>query len=95
MHMALHGYDTALPVLDHDSVTVLPLLDLDSGYVLRAVDSFPRQGSEPPWRLRQNYPRDIFTLRVGGVDDGVLRFSRRGEPTPAASEPAASAAVPA
>ena len=92
-HMAQHGYDTAVPVVDHDSVTPLPLLDLDSGYILRAVDSFPRQGSEPPWRLRQNYPRDIFTLRVGDVDDGVLRFSRRGEPTPTASAPASTAAA--
>ncbi|MGI9185391.1 MAG: flavin-containing monooxygenase [Solirubrobacteraceae bacterium] len=94
-HMSAHGYDTAVAVCDHESMTTLPLLDLDSGYVLRSVDEFPRQGSEPPWRLRQNYPRDIFTLRVGEVDDGVLQFSRRGDGAGALAAPAASEAVPA
>jgi monooxygenase len=92
-HMSEHGYDTAAAVCDRDSVPTLPLLDLDSGYVLRSVDEFPRQGSEPPWRLRQNYPRDIVTLRMGEIDDGVMRFARRGEAMPSASS--APAAVPA
>jgi cation diffusion facilitator CzcD-associated flavoprotein CzcO len=94
-HMSEHGYDTAVAVCDRDSLTTLPLLDLASGYVLRSVDEFPRQGSEPPWRLRQNYPRDIFTLRVGEIDDGVLHFSRRQDSAPSLSGAAAPATVPA
>ncbi|MGH2870084.1 MAG: flavin-containing monooxygenase [Solirubrobacteraceae bacterium] len=94
-HMSEHGYDTAVAVCDRDSVTTRPLLDLDSGYVLRSVDEFPRQGSEPPWRLRQNYPRDIVTLRVGEIDDGVLHFSRRLDPAQSVSGAAAPAAIPA
>ena len=94
-HMSEHGYDTAVAVCDRDSLTTLPLLDLDSGYVLRSVDEFPRQGSEPPWRLRQNYSRDIVTLRTGKIDDGVLRFSRRAEATASAPEVAVPAALPA
>ena len=38
---------------------------------------FPKQGSKPPWRLHQNYARDILTLRFGRIDDGVLEFSGR------------------
>jgi hypothetical protein len=44
-------------------------MDLKSGYVLRAVDSLPKQGASTPWRLHQNYIRDIRMLRHGPVDD--------------------------
>ena len=37
---------------------------------------FPTQGSKRPWRLYQNYALDVMTLRMGQLDDGVLRFSR-------------------
>jgi hypothetical protein len=40
-----------------------------------AIDQFPKQGSKPPWRLYQNYPRDILGLRFGSVEDGAMRFS--------------------
>ena len=32
-----------------------------------------------PWRLHQNYVVDLLSLRFGRLDDGVLRFVRRGE----------------
>jgi hypothetical protein len=35
---------------------------------------FPKQGTRAPWRLCQNYPRDILLLRYGRVDDGVMTF---------------------
>ncbi len=28
-----------------------------------------------PWRLYQNYPKDIMLLRYGKVDDGILQFA--------------------
>jgi cation diffusion facilitator CzcD-associated flavoprotein CzcO len=46
-----------------------PIMDLKSGYVLRAIDSLPKQGACTPWRLHQNYIRDIRMLRHGPVDD--------------------------
>jgi cation diffusion facilitator CzcD-associated flavoprotein CzcO len=57
-----------------DSPT-FPIMDLKSGYVLRAVKSLPKQGARPPWRLHQNYIRDIRMLRHGPVDD-ELELSR-------------------
>jgi cation diffusion facilitator CzcD-associated flavoprotein CzcO len=57
-----------------------PFLDLNSGYIQRAVDEFPHQGTVPPWRLDQNYIRDIRTLKRAELEDGVLRFFREGEP---------------
>lgn len=51
-----------------------PAIDLSSGFVLRGVSAFPRQGSEAPWRLQQNYPRDLRSLLHDEIDDGVLEF---------------------
>ncbi len=77
-HMADAGYDQAVPLLDGQQVIPAPLLNLDSGYIRRSLDKFPQQGSKAPWRLRQNYPLDVVTLRLGKLDDGVMRFSRVG-----------------
>ena len=46
--------------------------------MLRAIDKFPKQGSKAPWRLHQNYARDILTLRYGALEDGAMVFSNPG-----------------
>ena len=46
--------------------------------MLRSVQDFPNQGSKEPWRVHQNYALDLLAFRLGGVDDGVMRFSRGG-----------------
>nr|WP_296778608.1 NAD(P)/FAD-dependent oxidoreductase [Rhodococcus sp. (in: high G+C Gram-positive bacteria)] len=54
------------------SVGEEPFLDFAAGYVLRSVDTFPKQGSVAPWRLRMNYFRDLPALRFGKlVDDNM------------------------
>jgi monooxygenase len=45
------------------------------GYILRAVASWPKQGSKPPWRAHQNYLRDLFALKWEPVDDEGLEFA--------------------
>ncbi|MCX7791974.1 MAG: FAD-containing monooxygenase EthA, partial [Chloroflexaceae bacterium] len=52
----------------------VPALDFTSGYVLRALDSLPRQGVKKPWKLYQNYLLDLLSLRFGPVNDGVMEF---------------------
>jgi monooxygenase len=75
-YMERHGYAACTP--RHDpSVTPERLIDFSSGYIQRAIDQFPRQGSRTPWRLYQNYVRDLVSLRFGAVDDRALEFSRR------------------
>jgi monooxygenase len=76
-HMDEHGYRQATPENNDPSVTEEPFIDFTSGYVLRAIDKFPRQGSKAPWRLYQNYARDIVALRHGKLEDGALVFSNR------------------
>jgi cation diffusion facilitator CzcD-associated flavoprotein CzcO len=77
-HMSEHGYDRVTPEVGNEHIERRPLIDLDSGYVRRSVAKFPHQGSKLPWRLYQNYPLDIATLRLGKLEDGVLQF-RRGD----------------
>jgi len=69
------GMRQCTPVNDDPSISTEPLLGLTSGYVLRAVDRFPKQGSKPPWRVYQSYLRDYRALKLGDIDDGVMRFS--------------------
>ena len=79
-HMDAHGYRQCAPRADDPTITEEPLLDFTSGYVLRALDQLPKQGSKEPWKLRQNYPLDLRTLRYGPLEDGVMRFSRAPAP---------------
>jgi len=80
-HMQRHGYAQCVPRDADPGVEPEPWVDFSSGYIQRAMHLFPKQGSRAPWKLYQNYPRDILLLRYGRVDDGVLAFSR---PTSAA-----------
>jgi monooxygenase len=52
------------------------LVDFSSGYLTRVEHLLPRQGKELPWRLHQNYFKDIRLLRRGKVADKGLVFSR-------------------
>ena len=73
-----HGYTVVTPGAPDPSVETEPLIDLASGYVQRAIDAMPRQGSRQPWRLYQNYPRDILMLRHGELEDEGIEFSASG-----------------
>ena len=77
-HMDRKGYAACTPVLDGE-VEAEPWLDFSSGYVQRSVHLFPRQAKQPPWRQHQNYALDLMALRFGKVEDGAMRFTRRGE----------------
>jgi monooxygenase len=73
-HMDAHGHTRVMPREPDPSVPRRPFIDLASGYVLRAVDRFPKQGARTPWRLHQNYARDILMLRHGAVEDEGVEF---------------------
>jgi monooxygenase len=75
-YMDRRGYAACTPQRDR-SVEAQPLVDFSSGYIQRAIDQFPRQGSKKPWRLYQNYMRDLLSLRFGPVADAALEFARR------------------
>jgi monooxygenase len=82
-HMDERGYDQCMPRRPGPSVEVVPFIDLTSGYVLRSINKFPKQGDRPPWRMYQNYPRDILMIRRGEIEDEGIEFTR----APAAQAP--------
>ncbi|MCW8305827.1 NAD(P)/FAD-dependent oxidoreductase [Acidiphilium sp. PA] len=75
-HMKRHNYTQCTPLRNDPSVTEEPFLDFTSGYVQRAIALFPRQGSKKPWRLYQNYVRDLLMMRWGRLADGTMAFTR-------------------
>ena len=50
------------------------MLDFSSGYVRRAEGSLPGQGPKPPWRVHQNYLKDLAALGLGTVTDEAMEF---------------------
>ncbi|HXY44098.1 MAG TPA: NAD(P)/FAD-dependent oxidoreductase [Acidimicrobiales bacterium] len=77
-YMDDHGYRECRPRPPEAGSPTEPFIGLTSGYVLRSIDRLPRQGAKAPWRLYQNYPRDVLLLRHGAVEDEALEFSRAG-----------------
>ncbi|MBO0878278.1 MAG: hypothetical protein J2P19_33320, partial [Pseudonocardia sp.] len=66
-----------------------PFIDLQSGYVKRSLDLLPKQGASAPWRLYQNYPRDVLLLRHARIDDEGIEFGTAAAQRPVADSPAA------
>jgi hypothetical protein len=79
-HMDRGGYAYCTPKNVDPEVIPDATPPLSSGYMQRAKDVLPRQGSKRPWKLYQNYAKDMVALRFGKVDDGVLIFSKREKP---------------
>jgi len=74
-HMDRRGVAVATPTRTDPDMGEVPYLDFSSGYVQRALAVLPKQGAKKPWKLNQNYPLDLLTLKFGKVDDGTLLFS--------------------
>jgi monooxygenase len=74
--MDRNGYAQCTPKRE-PGVTEEPVIDFTSGYVQRGLDQLPRQGNRKPWKLHQNYARDLLALRFGRLDDGTMQFTKR------------------
>ncbi|HTZ69738.1 MAG TPA: NAD(P)/FAD-dependent oxidoreductase, partial [Acetobacteraceae bacterium] len=88
-HMDRTHTDYCVPQRNDPAVTEEPFLDFSSGYVQRALHLMPKQGSKAPWKLYQNYARDLVALRFGRLDDGTMSFAKAAKRTEAgAAQPA-------
>lgn len=76
-YMDAQGFTQSTPQRE-PGVEGEPVLDFTSGYVQRALPYLPKQGPAAPWRLYQNYIRDLFLLRYGKVNHRVMQFRRGG-----------------
>lgn len=75
-YMRRNGFDSVTAVRD-PTVGEMPFIDFNSGYVLRALPLLPKQGDRFPWRIHQNYLRDLFITLFSRLRDPALRFGRR------------------
>jgi cation diffusion facilitator CzcD-associated flavoprotein CzcO len=75
-HMKRHGLRQCMPRNTDPGMALEPWVDFSSGYIQRAVHLFPKQGSRKPWKLYQNYARDLLSLKFGAVRDEAMVFSR-------------------
>ncbi len=73
-HMDRTGAEIAVARGTDPEMERIPLLDFPAGYVLRALDSLPKQGTKEPWYLAQNYAKDSRFLREGNVADEYMEF---------------------
>jgi cation diffusion facilitator CzcD-associated flavoprotein CzcO len=77
-HMRKNKYEVCTPYLTQeleDTFSDEPMLDFNSSYVLRSIDALPKQGSKIPWKLNQNYPLDIMTIKYSSLKDEALKYN--------------------
>jgi cation diffusion facilitator CzcD-associated flavoprotein CzcO len=74
-HMDSYGHQICIPRA-RGEVARRPLLDFNSGYIARADGGLPKQGTRKPWRVPQNYFRDLATLGFGRVADEEMEFAQ-------------------
>ncbi len=79
-HMDSEGLASATPRNIDPEVREVPWLDFSSGYVQRTLDRFPKQGSKAPWKLHQNYLKDMIDMRMSNIHDPALEFAKVGAP---------------
>jgi monooxygenase len=75
-YMDEHRYRYCAPRPPDPSLPTEPFLDLQSGYVQRGLPDLPRQGTKAPYKLHQNYTRDVMLFKAGRLDDGSMEFAK-------------------
>ncbi len=73
-HLTTNNYTMCVPVFDDKKIKTERLLDFDAGYILRANKFLPKQGDKAPWKVYQNYIKDLFSLKYGKVNDQYLTY---------------------
>jgi len=77
-HMDRRGYAVCVPELGDGAAERRPMLEFSSGYVRRAAGSLPSQGAKAPWRVHQNYLKDLAAMRLRPLADEAMKFRRTG-----------------
>lgn len=74
-YMDDNGYTSCTPRKPSD-IQEEAAIDLKSGYVRRAEAQSPKQGNKSPWKLYQNYFKDVKMFRKSELNDGAVEFGR-------------------
>ena len=70
------GYRAAVPKQTDPTMQAVRWVDFTSGYIERSIEKFPMQGNKAPWRLYQNYPKDMASLKFGSLHDKAMHFEK-------------------
>ncbi len=70
-HLHARGYTRVTPRAE-TTLQPEPLMNFTSGYVQRVIDQLPQQGNVVPWKLYQNYVRDLWIIRHSSLADPAL-----------------------
>lgn len=73
--MEKKGYSVCTPRFPHETMEKQRLLDFDANYILRAKDILPKQGTSGPWKVEQNYIKDLIALGYGSPKDKYLEYA--------------------
>jgi monooxygenase len=73
-YMKANNFSVVMPQFDFANFQSEPLLDFNANYILRANDILPKQGSKAPWKVYQNYLKDVFSLKYADVKDKYLIY---------------------
>jgi len=73
-YMDKKGFKSCTPQLNDTNQKTEPVIDFSSGYIQRSIDKMPKQGDKFPWKLHQNYIKDMVILKHRKIDDGHLMF---------------------
>ncbi len=75
-HMERTGARSCVPRVRDADMDAEPWVDFSSGYFQRARDILPKQGTKKPWKLHQNYLRDLVAMKLESLEDEAMEFSR-------------------
>jgi cation diffusion facilitator CzcD-associated flavoprotein CzcO len=78
-YMDSHAYTHAYPHLGDVHMPEQPAFNLDSGYVKRGLHMLPRSGTRRPWKLSQNYLRDVLGRPFESIEESMVFGRLRAE----------------
>jgi cation diffusion facilitator CzcD-associated flavoprotein CzcO len=75
-HMDKNELNSFVPKINDENLEIEPSIGLNSGYVKRAQKFLPKQGKKYPWKLNQNYIKDMFSLKFKKIEDEYIYFKK-------------------
>ena len=73
-YMKAQDLDSFVPGEPDNTDATEGFLDLNSGYIKRYEHELPKQSTQSPWKLHQNYFKDWWALRRNPANDVGLTF---------------------
>jgi cation diffusion facilitator CzcD-associated flavoprotein CzcO len=75
-YMNKKGYAQVTPRIGDGDMKPVPFVEhFSSGYIQRSLEKLPKQGTNTPWRVKQNYFADLWNLRYTSIANKALEFS--------------------